>query len=151
MMLRLKTFCSLILRYDIKSVPLIILMHPTKDHLKILYICIYRCPIFHITGRQVINVLHKIKFVTWSNIRYKVSITRKGLPAKDYLSRSPHERDPITGHLQWMKGHNSRAGIKIEVINASLSWGKAPELLYFITDRTKKSDSCITLEFMFHF
>lgn len=51
----------------------------------------------------------------------KVSITKEGLSAKAYLSRPPHERGPITGHLQWMKGHNFRAGIKIEVINAGLS------------------------------
>lgn len=81
----------------------------------------------------------------------KVSITRKGLSAEVYLSRPPHERDPITGHLQWMKGHNSRASIKIEVINAGLSWGKAPELLYFIIDQARNMDSCITLGFTFHF
>lgn len=42
----------------------------------------------------------------------KVSINRVGPSAKIYLSRPPHERDPITGHLQWMKGHNSRAAYK---------------------------------------
>lgn len=114
-------------------------------------------------GHQVINFLQN-NFVIWSpeapvveltgeelKENLKGSITREGLSAEVYLSRPPNEHDPITGHLQWMKGHNSTAGIKIEVINAGLNWGKAPELLYFITGQARNMASCITLGFMFHF